>query len=208
MLGAGFRIALRDLEIRGAGNILGPEQSGHIAAVGYELYCRLLEQAVQDLKAGRRLVRDHPDLDPGFAGWLPGAWIPGDARRMDAYRRIARAQTIDELAGVEAGLVTAYGEVPPPARRFIDLANVTIRLRATGIRGLVRRDTDLIFRTSEPALLESCFQGVQGAFRRVGSPTATGVWECWWRPSKATFEATTLLAVLRQRLPEDAAVPA
>lgn len=202
MLGAGFRIALRDLEIRGAGNILGPEQSGHIAAVGYELYCRLLEQAVADLKSGRPALREQLEIDPGWAGWLPSAWIPGDARRMDAYRRIARAESVKGMERVVETLVSAYGAVPPPAQRFLDLAEVTVRLGGNGVRSLVRRDNDLIFRTVDPVHLEACFEGVQGAFRRVGTPSAAGVWECWWRPPPTTLEPGTLPAVLRHRLPE------
>ncbi|MCH2139140.1 MAG: transcription-repair coupling factor [Phycisphaerales bacterium] len=206
MLGAGFRIALRDLEIRGAGNILGPEQSGHIAAVGYELYCRLLEQAVADLKAGRRIVQDLPEIDPGFSGWLPAAWIPGDARRMDAYRRLARAADVDALAQVVTQLESAYGDVPPPAHRCIDLAEIRIRLQANHVRAVVRREQDLIFRTTQPALLEAIFDGAQGAFRRVGTPSAAGVWECWWRPHPETFAPPTLAAVLRKRLQVEAPI--
>jgi len=202
MLGAGFRIALRDLEIRGAGNILGPEQSGHIAAVGYELYCRLLEQAVGDLKAGRASPRDMPDMDPGWSGWLPAAWIPGDTRRMDAYRRLARAQDASQLDAVVEDLVSAYGPVPSPAMRCIDLAEISLRLRASGVRMFVRRERDLVFWTATPRRLESLMDGVRGQFRRVGAASDAGLWECWWRPPTAVFEPATLAAVLRQRLPD------
>ena len=202
MLGAGFRIALRDLEIRGAGNILGPEQSGHIAAVGYELYCRLLEQAVGDLRAGRAAPREVPDMDPGWAGWLPAAWIPGDTRRMDAYRRLARADDVKQLDTVVGDLVSAYGPVPSPAQRCIDLAELSLRLRANGVRMFVRRERDLVFWTSTPMQLESLMDGVRGEFRRVGSASASGVWECWWRPPESVFDPGTLAAVLRQRLPD------
>ena len=202
MLGAGFRIALRDLEIRGAGNILGPEQSGHIAAVGYELYCRLLEQAVDDLRTGRTTSLEKPDIDPGFSGWVPSAWIPGDVRRMDAYRRIARANSVPDLDDVVSTLATAYGVVPDPAQRFIDLAELGIRCMANGILAVVRRDDDLIFRTCTPLHLETLMDGVQGKFRRVGTPSAAGVWECWWRPGDQMLQPATLCAVLRKRLPQ------
>ena len=90
-LGAGFQIAMRDLEIRGAGNILGAEQSGHIAAVGYEMYCQLLEQAVGELKgekppAARRDV--HVEL--GIDAYIPRNYVPSDRQRMEVYRRMAR----------------------------------------------------------------------------------------------------------------------
>jgi transcription-repair coupling factor (superfamily II helicase) len=203
MLGAGFRIALRDLEIRGAGNILGPEQSGHIAAVGYELYCRLLEQAVGDLKAGRAAPRETPDVAPGWSGWLPAAWIPGDTRRMDAYRRIARADDVRSLDTVVEDLVSAYGPVPPPAQRCVDLAEMSLRLRGSGVRKFVRRERDFVFFTPTPRRLESLMDGIRGEFRRVGNVSPAGLWECWWRPPKAVFDPATLAAVLRQRLPDE-----
>src|SRR6201999_1798300 len=90
-LGAGFKIAMRDLEIRGAGNLLGAEQSGHIAAVGYDMYCRLLDKAVKEMRGERVADPTETAIDVGLTGSLPKAYIPSDARRMEAYRRIARA---------------------------------------------------------------------------------------------------------------------
>ncbi|MCH2135737.1 MAG: transcription-repair coupling factor [Phycisphaerales bacterium] len=203
MLGAGFRIALRDLEIRGAGNILGPEQSGHIAAVGYELYCRLLEQAVDDLKSGRSSSTHVPEVDPGWSGWLPAAWIPGDTRRIDAYRRLARASSVAQLDKMVEDLVSAYGPVPTPAQRWIELAEIALRLRAQGVKSMVRRERDLVFRTARPTKLEACMAGVAGQVRRVGTPTAQGVWEVWWRPDETVFTPATLAAVLRHRLGDE-----
>jgi transcription-repair coupling factor (superfamily II helicase) len=94
MLGAGFKIAMRDLEIRGAGNILGAEQSGHIAAVGYEMYCRLLDNAVHQLtNSTDEAPVAHTKVDIGLYGLLPKPYIPADQRRLEAYRRLASAAT-------------------------------------------------------------------------------------------------------------------
>ena len=82
MLGAGFRIAVRDLEMRGAGNLLGAEQSGHITAVGYEMYCDMLERTVGDLKQAPRVETLDTIVEIGLHGHLPKAWIPSDRRRM------------------------------------------------------------------------------------------------------------------------------
>ncbi|MGI9431396.1 MAG: transcription-repair coupling factor, partial [Myxococcota bacterium] len=112
MLGAGFRIALRDLEIRGAGNLLGAEQSGHIATVGYEMYCQLLEAEVSALKHEKKVDVSDCVIDIGIGGGLPKAYIPADARRMDAYRRISQADDYDGLDQMRRDLVSAYGELP------------------------------------------------------------------------------------------------
>src|SRR5262249_8807226 len=89
-LGAGFKIAMRDLEIRGAGNILGPEQSGHIAAVGYEMYCQLLEEAVRQLKNQAKPTQPDAHVDIGITAFIPKPYIANDRQRMDVYRRLTR----------------------------------------------------------------------------------------------------------------------
>ena len=100
-LGAGFRIALRDLEIRGAGNILGPEQSGHIQLVGYQMYCELLAEAVKRLK--QEPVQKIPTavVDLGFATFIPKSYIPINRYRMDIYRKIAVAKIPEDLRQIE-----------------------------------------------------------------------------------------------------------
>src|SRR5258705_2340061 len=107
-LGAGFKIAMRDLEIRGAGNILGPEQSGHIAAVGYEMYCQLLDRSVKELRGEVAAAPSETAIELGITGLIPKAYIPSDLRRMEAYRRISTAATADEVHKVAAELDQAY----------------------------------------------------------------------------------------------------
>jgi transcription-repair coupling factor (superfamily II helicase) len=151
MLGAGFKIAMRDLEIRGAGNILGAEQSGHIAAVGYEMYCRLLEEAVHDLRHDPR--PDPPSavgIEIGVAGVIPKPYIPSDMRRLEAYRRAAVAATTAELAQVRTDLSEAYGEPPTPVQRLLDLAELRIRAAGLGCKSVTLREKDIIFRTGRP----------------------------------------------------------
>ncbi len=200
MLGAGFKIAMRDLEIRGAGNILGPEQSGHIAAVGYEMYCQLLEQAVGELKNDRRLSPVDTTLDIGVSGAIPKGYIPSDQRRMDAYRRIGQADSLEALAKAREVLVSAYGEPPASVQTLLELADIRLRATQLGIRSVVRREQDIIFRTVRPRDLESAFTGVQGSVRVVGQPDADGVTEVYFRPPAAFLEPKSLLLVLRRRL--------
>src|SRR5436305_364432 len=118
-LGAGFKIALRDLEIRGAGNILGTQQSGHIAAVGYELYCQLLENAVRQLKKMPLRQPLEVNVDLPWAAYLPRDYVAGQRARIEVYRRLTRVRSLqlakppardsllDRLDGDRDGLVGA-----------------------------------------------------------------------------------------------------
>ena len=118
-MGAGFAIAMRDLEIRGAGNILGTQQSGHIAAVGYELYCELLEQAVRRLKQlpPKEAVDVEVDL-PGEA-YLPRTYVPDMRLKIDLYRRLARVADREQLAEIGAELVDRFGPRPPEVEHML-----------------------------------------------------------------------------------------
>src|SRR5207248_2477072 len=100
-LGAGFKIALRDLEIRGAGNILGTQQSGHIAAVGYEMYCQLLEDAVRQLKQQPRRTPLEVTVDLPWTAFLPRDYVAGQRQRIEAYRRLARLRSLERLVVVD-----------------------------------------------------------------------------------------------------------
>ena len=200
MLGAGFRIAMRDLEIRGAGNILGAEQSGHIAAVGYEMYCHLLEHAVAGLRNEVKVSPLDTVVDIGIVGSVPKGWIPSDARRMEAYRRIGQADTLEALEAVARDLASAYGEPPAATKRLLEVAEIRLRAATLGVRALVRKEQDVIFRTTRPRELERLFAGVQGAVRVVGGVDESGVAEVYFRPPKAFLEPASLVAVLRKRL--------
>jgi transcription-repair coupling factor (superfamily II helicase) len=200
MLGAGFKIALRDLEIRGAGNLLGPEQSGHIAAVGYEMYCQLLEGAVRDLKNEKRTSAVDAVVDLGVTGTLPRGYIPSDARRMDAYRRISQADGAEALEKIRQDLASAYGAPPGRAEVLLELAEIRIAAAALGIVSVARHDNDIIFRTPRPAELEQRMRGTQGSLRVVGGVDGQGLTTIYFRPPAAALEAPTLLTILRRRL--------
>jgi transcription-repair coupling factor (superfamily II helicase) len=125
-LGAGFKIALRDLEIRGAGNILGTQQSGHIAAVGYELYCQLLEKAVRQRK--NLPVRTHLEvtIDLPWPAFLPRDYVPGQRLKIEVYRRLARIRRPDRLEEFRRELRDRYGAPPEPAEWMLRLAELRI----------------------------------------------------------------------------------
>lgn len=201
MLGAGFKVAMRDLEIRGAGNLLGAEQSGHIAAVGYEMYRRLLERAVHDLKHEPMAETFEMIIEIGVVGALPKAYIPSDLRRMEAYRRISAARSRSELESVEEDLRQAYGEPPRAARRLLELAEIRIGAERCGVREIVVHDKDIIMRTETPGPVVSLFETARGTVRPLAPRDgATSLHEVYYRPPEQFLESDTLLAVLRKRL--------
>ena len=129
-LGSGFKIAMRDLEIRGAGNLLGAEQSGHIAAVGFDLYVEMVTEAVGELTGEVREVPDDVQIDLPITAHLPRDYIARDDVRMEAYRRLAAVTMIDDVDDVRAEWNDRYGPPPPPAEALLDVA----RLRAASLR--------------------------------------------------------------------------
>jgi transcription-repair coupling factor (superfamily II helicase) len=125
-LGAGFKIALRDLEIRGAGNILGTQQSGHIAAVGYEMYCQLLENAVRGLKNQPLRTPLEVNVDLPWAAYLPRDYVAGQRLRIEAYRRLARVRKLERLDDFRQELRDRYGPLPEPAEWLLRLAELRL----------------------------------------------------------------------------------
>lgn len=125
-LGAGFKIAMRDLEIRGAGNILGMEQSGHIASVGYELYCSLLENAVRQMKHMPLRTPLDVNIDLPWPAFLPREYVPGQKLRMEVYRRLTRVRDPRKLDDFRQELRDRYGPVPESAEWLLRLAEVKL----------------------------------------------------------------------------------
>jgi transcription-repair coupling factor (superfamily II helicase) len=198
-LGAGFRIALRDLEIRGAGNILGPEQSGHIQMVGFQMYCELLANAVKQLKNEPVDVIPTATIDIGFATYIPKNYIPIDRHRMDAYRKIAVAKTAGDLQQIENEFADVYGPVPEEVKLLLELAECRIAASKQDIKSIVASGQDLVFSFSkEPAAeVNSLFADISGKVRISDSGTA------YLRLDKNYFEPRTLINVLRKMFVEE-----
>jgi len=204
MLGAGFKIAMRDLEIRGAGNILGPEQSGHIAAVGYEMYCQLLDRAVKELKGETAAVPSETAIELGVTGLIPKAYIPSDARRMDAYRRLATAAAPDEIAAFERDLTEAYGPPPDPTRRLIELAELRTAASRLEVRSIAVREKDVVFRTHDPGAVMARLREARGTVRLLPPKPGEDCAEVYYRPPENYLEPATLVNILRRHLVEPA----
>lgn len=143
-LGAGFRVAARDLEIRGAGNILGAQQHGHLRAVGYETYCRLLEEAVAELK-GQPLPEPAPaaDVQLGLPLRVPESYIPQETLRLSLYRRLAAAQSEEELARVLEEAADRFGPPPPELQNLSLVQRVRLAAQHWGVRKLRRHASGL-----------------------------------------------------------------
>ena len=135
-LGAGFKIAMRDLEIRGAGNILGTEQSGHISTVGYELYCHLLENAVRRQKQMPERELPHVDVDLAVTAFLPNSFVPPGKQKIDVYRRLSVAATESELAEVAGEIRDRFGPLPPETEQLVEIKELQLYAFAWGITGI------------------------------------------------------------------------
>jgi transcription-repair coupling factor (superfamily II helicase) len=132
--GSGYRIALRDLEIRGAGNLLGPEQHGHMAAVGFELYCRLLEEAIREAKGEPATRQIETIVEVPVTAYLPGDYVPDVDQKMDLYRRLAAATSLEEVDEMGEEMADRFGPLPEPVRNLLTVARLRVRGSHLGIR--------------------------------------------------------------------------
>ncbi|MDD2648724.1 MAG: transcription-repair coupling factor [Eubacteriales bacterium] len=145
--GSGFRIAMRDLEIRGAGNILGPEQSGHMSTVGYDLYCKLMEEAVREMRG--ELGQKH-DLETRVElhadAYLPASYIPDEKARMDLYKRISLITFSGEREEMEDELVDRFGDIPPQVYNLLSIAQIRSLSNRLGVSLVTFRVGILVMR--------------------------------------------------------------
>ncbi len=191
-LGAGFQIALADLEIRGAGNILGGEQSGHMAAVGFDLYSRMLAEAVEDEKAsfeGRAAVHESPQavVDLPLEAHLPDDYVPDEAQKLELYRRLARARTPGDVAAFRQEVTDRFGPMPPPVQRLAEVAELRLRAESAGVSSIAREAGQLVVRFGAGLSRATAMRLLSGA-------SLPGV-----RPGDLTFGSNQV----RIRLPRD-----
>jgi transcription-repair coupling factor (superfamily II helicase) len=138
-LGAGFAIAMRDLEIRGAGELLGAEQHGHLAALGFELYVELLGEAVAELAGERRTVARPVRVDARIDAFVPPQYIPSEAQKIDLHRRLALTESEDELHELEAATIDRYGPLPEPVVNLFAIQAAKLKVARLGADYLVFR---------------------------------------------------------------------
>lgn len=173
-LGAGFQISMKDLELRGAGNLLGPEQSGHIGAVGYDMYCRLLKQTVERLtfEGGDRealakdvsaavtaeIETDAVELELGLKTLLPTEWAPKADDRLDLMRELGRIETDEDAKDALAMLGDRFGRVTEEAENLVRLFRLRARMAELGVRRLLWRDDTYVMEFTDRVALEAAFQ--------------------------------------------------
>ncbi|MDQ6793460.1 MAG: transcription-repair coupling factor [Chloroflexota bacterium] len=191
-LGAGFQIALADLEIRGAGNILGGEQSGHMAAVGFDLYSRLLAEAVEEAKAHREMRA--PVVEPAQAvvdlpieAFLPDSYVPEVAQKLELYRRLARARSAGDLAAFRQEVMDRFGPLPQPVIRLIEVADLRLTAEGAGVSSISREEGQLVVRFGAGLSRAT-------AMRLLGGEGLPGT-----KPSEVSFASNQV----RIRLPRD-----
>ncbi len=167
-LGAGFRLAMRDLEMRGAGNLLGPEQSGHIHAVGFDMYVEMLENAVAELRGLEVREEIEPSISLNVAALVPEEYIEDMTQRLSMYRRIANAETHEELEDIESEMKDRFGDLPEEARRLLEIMGLKITARELLIIRVSETDGKVrfVFSDETPVETEKIF-GLRKTFRNV-----------------------------------------
>ncbi len=192
-LGAGFRIAMKDLEIRGAGNLLGPEQSGHIAAVGFGLYCQLLAEAVQEMKArqeggseaeAKAMPPATVTIDLPLSGYIPEDYVADPTTRVALYQRLARITTADEVKELGQEMEDRFGKPPSSVQNLLYLVRIKVSAAQVGVRSIGREDKQIVIRFVEEHAPDAARMGhgvagvtVQASQMRLDMRHLGGTWQ-------------------------------
>jgi transcription-repair coupling factor (superfamily II helicase) len=220
--GSGFKIAMKDLEIRGAGTVLGRSQHGHMAAVGYDLYCKMLNEAVNDLKGIKNEYSFETNVDLNVDAFIPSTYIKSEYQKLDVYKRIAAIETADELSDMKDELSDRYGSIPGSAVNLLNIALIKSIAHKIGImemKGGEERDADtgkMVWRTVMSVYakadidveeLESFIDGYGGAIRLLPGSTPQFVWKVTRQKFGNAAEYLTglrqLMADMKDRLVKD-----
>ena len=170
-LGSGFKIAMRDLEIRGAGNLLGPQQSGHITAVGFDLYCQLLKQSVSSLKGEKLPARINVQVRLDFLGLdsaIPDKYIADSRQRMEIYRKLAEVMDTEALQKLRAELRDRFGPIPPPVELLLLVADIKLIAAPRGITAVeTQEDKLMLTRNNDLITVDDKFPRLTGKSARA-----------------------------------------
>jgi transcription-repair coupling factor (superfamily II helicase) len=172
-LGSGFALASNDLELRGGGELLGDRQHGHIAAIGFDAYLELLEEAVQEARGEAAKRQLEPEIEVSAPAWIADQYVPEMPERLDAYQRLARARSRDEVRAVLSGLEAQYGPPPPELLNLGWLAESRVRCRELGIAHVAFLKVRVLFRLHQPTnvapeAVERLIAAEPRRFRRLG----------------------------------------
>ncbi len=151
-LGAGFQLAARDMEIRGVGNMLGHNQSGHISTIGFDLYCKLIEETVKELSGEKMVVRIEPEIDLTVKGFIPKDYIPDLNQRLEIYRRLQLVDSLEERESIEKEMLDRYGGLSEPAEKLLAMMDIRILCQKIHISKavMVGREARLTIESATP----------------------------------------------------------
>jgi transcription-repair coupling factor (superfamily II helicase) len=176
--GSGFKIALRDLEIRGSGNVLGTEQHGHMLAVGYDLYTKLLQAAVKEIKGEIEEEEIQPVLELDISAYISDEYISNAAQKMEIYRRIASVDTVEEADDLEEEVEDRFGDIPEPTRNLIMISRLKVIASKLRIASIIQQGNlvNIKFHHTHK-LTPQVLVGLSAAFERqmniIGAETPT-----------------------------------
>ena len=154
-LGSGFKIAMRDLEIRGAGNLLGPEQHGHLEAVGYDMYCRLLDEAVREAKGETAVRKDEETtIDINISAFIDDEYVGSESRKIEMYKKIASIRDRQDVLDIEDELTDRYGDMPPPVRNLISIAYIKALASDAGFSSVTEKNGSVILQVKEGSSMD------------------------------------------------------
>ena len=197
-LGAGFRLAAADLEIRGAGELLGPRQHGHIAALGFDLYCQILERAVQELK-GETVVEVRPvGLHLGVDIKIPERYLPESGDRLVIYKRLAGAMEVAEVDRLQAETEDRFGRLPAAGQNLFDMGRLRILAQKAGVRSIDLVDDRLQIRFHDRPPVEPV-RVLEIVAREQGTVKPTGI-VLLPAPPRGTDRIEAVGALLRRML--------
>ena len=166
-LGAGFKIAMRDLEIRGAGDLLGAQQHGHIASVGFEMYCRLLDEAIRSLETGKPVEEQpEPVIEIAVEAYLDGAFIDDAMHKIEVYQRVAAVRTEEHISSLLDEMIDRFGEPTKPVLRLLDVARIKNYARDLGVKNVVEKEKQVELTLTENHKIEPA--RVAALKRRLG----------------------------------------
>ena len=166
-LGSGIKIAMRDLEIRGAGNLLGEAQSGHMAAVGYDLYCKMLNEAVKELKGEKEEDQFTTTMDLNLDAFIPESYIKNEYQKLDIYKRIAAITTEEEMDDMTEELIDRFGDIPKKVQQLLHIAALKSLAHAAYVTAVEQKGSDFKFTLYEKAKLDP--QKIPGLLQRYGN---------------------------------------
>ncbi|MEN9255294.1 MAG: transcription-repair coupling factor, partial [Gloeomargarita sp. SZTDM-1c_bins_89] len=155
-LGSGYQLALRDLDIRGAGDILGPEQSGHMAAVGFDLYLEMLQEAIEEVRGRQIPTVNDTQIDLNLTAFIPASYMPNLELKLQAYRDLATADSQAHIDQLVAQWQQVYGELPPPVQQLVLVMRVKLLAKQIGIQRIRPETPHVVWETAmaEPAWQE------------------------------------------------------